>query len=185
MKDQPQLQSYGSVPITASPENTIPFKPSSTKQSKLSSWSQYKFLVLLLVFFLCFLFFLVSFLNDNKLNSSSAITSRDFNTNYDDLFGLPNRNNQYYKSTATNKLVENSCDVGLPPFGTSGYFNLPHSTIKYFYYFAASEETAMSESPLILWMSGGPGKIRYSRLLRSADDALNRFCLQMCTYYIY
>ena len=187
MKDQPQLQSYGSVPtiISSSPsEKSTPFQTSSSP--KLSySWRHYKFLLFILLFFLGFIFFLISFLNDNKLNSSSMINSRDFNTNYDDLFGLPNRNNENYKSPLTNKQVENSCDVGLPPFGTSGYFNLPHSTIKYFYYFAAAEETDMADSPLILWMSGGPGKLVYELTMYLTNSVIIRFLFAGCWNYLY
>ncbi|GMH68166.1 hypothetical protein TL16_g04868 [Triparma laevis f. inornata] len=50
-----------------------------------------------------------------------------------------------------------SCAVGLPPKGISGYFPIPNSLSRYFYYFASSSSKPMNSAPLILWMSGGPG----------------------------
>jgi hypothetical protein len=52
---------------------------------------------------------------------------------------------------------DTSCAWGLPPRGTSGYFQVLGTSIRYFYYFAAAENRAMDEAPLVLWMNGGPG----------------------------
>ena len=66
----------------------------------------------------------------------------------------PNRDNSKYNELT---MEGSSCSVGLPKHGISGYFNLPNSSLRYFYYFAAAESKPMSKAPLILWMSGGPG----------------------------
>mmetsp|Transcript_2737 Transcript_2737/g.5707 ORF Transcript_2737/g.5707 Transcript_2737/m.5707 type:complete len:509 (+) Transcript_2737:174-1700(+) len=66
----------------------------------------------------------------------------------------PNRDNSKYNELT---MEGSSCSVGLPKHGISGYFNLPNSSLRYFYYFAAAESKSMSKAPLILWMSGGPG----------------------------
>ena len=66
----------------------------------------------------------------------------------------PNRDNSKYNELT---MEGSSCSVGLPKHGISGYFNLPRTTLRYFYYYAAAESKPMNKAPLILWMSGGPG----------------------------
>ncbi|GMH90133.1 hypothetical protein TrST_g1878 [Triparma strigata] len=66
----------------------------------------------------------------------------------------PDRFNGNYNDVT---VESSSCAVGLPTNGISGYFNIPNSLSRYFYYFAASSTKSMKSAPLVLWMSGGPG----------------------------
>jgi hypothetical protein len=68
----------------------------------------------------------------------------------------PNRDNSNHL-LSNGHVVKHSCEVGLPPKGISGYFNLPGTSLSYFYYFAAARNVQVRDAPLVIWMSGGPG----------------------------